>query len=137
MGLDLSKPLVPEVTHAQIDVHARLLELLRHSGPLIIALVHVTPTHLYDDMCDLLLKVFSKPASTEALLKHLIEFEVASTTVEGTLFRGNSLTTRLLTVYARREGLQWLMKSLEILIDDVRQTTFYGFVSATFSLRHS
>lgn len=128
LGFDLSA----SNTSTRQDGESALLDLLRRSGPVLVALVQCTPTDLYDDMCDLLLRAFRKPSSMQMLIEAVVEFEVETTLDEGLLFRGNSLTTRLLTTYAKQEGSPWL----EVVLEELK-TSFRDVIVGLVSLPES
>ena len=97
-------------------------QLLRQPDlTLALALCEVCTVGDYDHLTEVLMKVFHTPQSMGRFLKAIIELEVSvagqyrpsssrcvadvdDVDQEGTLFRGNSFATRILTVYARARG---------------------------------
>ncbi len=102
------------------DTWAELISLLRQPDlSLAVALCEVCPSSQFEELIEVLFKVFNTQASLVELLKAVIELEVTATDHESTLFRGNSFATRILTVYARTRGYHYLRETLKELLATV------------------
>lgn len=69
-----------------------------------------------DALCKDLLMLFNTKELAVDLLRGSIESEVKTTTSEGTLFRKNSISTHLMSMYARLLGKRYLKDTLRPLI---------------------
>lgn len=102
------------------DTWADLVGLLRQPDlSLAIALCEACPSSQFEELIEVLFKVFNTQSSLIELLKAVIELEVSATDHESTLFRGNSFATRILTVYARTRGYHYLRETLKDLLSAV------------------
>jgi neurofibromin 1 len=79
---------------------------------LAVAICDVCPNSELDNMVTLLFRLFEAKGALIGFVKVLVEREVAQTNHESELFRANSTTTRLLTVYARTYGYNYLRSTL-------------------------
>lgn len=77
------------------------------------ALVEVCPATDLDDVASLLFTIFESRNQTLRLLKTVIEMEVYRTDSAANLFRRNSIATKLITVYAKTNGTDFLHKIFE------------------------
>jgi len=102
------------------DTWAQLVAVLRQPNlSLAVALCEVCPSSQFEELIEVLFKVFHTQPSLVQLLKAVIELEVSATDHESTLFRGNSFATRILTVYARTRGYHYLRETLKELLSTV------------------
>ncbi|CAH7670866.1 hypothetical protein BY996DRAFT_4641287 [Phakopsora pachyrhizi] len=83
---------------------------------LALAMCKICGSSDFEELTDVILNVFDYRKGTIKFLKASIEREVADTDHESTVFRGNSLTTRLLTVFARAQGYDYLRNTLANLL---------------------
>ncbi|KAK4687682.1 neurofibromin 1, partial [Tremellales sp. Uapishka_1] len=81
-----------------------------------LAICESVPPGEVDEISLLLFRVFEAHGSLLALLKVLIEKEVAQTNHESELFRANSITTRILTIFAKTYGYNYVRATLQPLI---------------------
>jgi Ras GTPase-activating protein 3 len=66
-----------------------------------------------------LVRIFFKLGSLEQLLKRLIEHEVSVTSDPNTLFRGNSIATKMVDEFMKLIGLSYLRRTLQCCIDEI------------------
>ncbi|KIO22012.1 hypothetical protein M407DRAFT_28426 [Tulasnella calospora MUT 4182] len=102
------------------DRYSRLCEMVRAPDMLLaLAICEICPQSDVDDMINVLLNIFDTRGTLVALLKAMIDREVASTNDEAGLFRGNSMCTRLLSAFARLHGYNYLRSLLSPLIQQM------------------
>ncbi|WAR61885.1 hypothetical protein PtB15_12B577 [Puccinia triticina] len=70
----------------------------------------------FEEMTEVILNIFDYHKGVIKFLKASIEREVAATDHESTVFRGNLFTTRLLTIFARAQGYNYLRATLSNLL---------------------
>ncbi|KAG2060194.1 hypothetical protein BDR06DRAFT_948277 [Suillus hirtellus] len=87
----------------------QLRELVKGSD-MVLAMVicECCPANEVDMMISVLMNIFDTRASLVALLKTMIDREIAHTSSEVDLFRGNSTCTRFLSAFARIHGYNYL-----------------------------
>ncbi|KAH9939229.1 uncharacterized protein BXZ73DRAFT_88953 [Epithele typhae] len=97
--------------------HSRLCELVK--GPdmqLALAICEICPPNEVDTMNTVMLNLFDTRSSLMALLKQMIDTEVARTESDTALFRGNSTCTRFLSAFARVYGYNYLRSLIAPLV---------------------
>ncbi|OCF40958.1 neurofibromin 1 [Kwoniella heveanensis CBS 569] len=95
------------------------LELLTAPNlALAIAMVDVCPQSgsEVDELSTLLFRVFEGKGALLGLMRALIEREVALTNHESELFRANSITMRMLTIFAKTYGYNYVRATLQPLV---------------------
>ncbi|WVQ63868.1 uncharacterized protein L199_002024 [Kwoniella botswanensis] len=95
------------------------LDLL--AGPnlaIALAMVDVCPQsgNEVDELSTLLFRVFEGKGALLGLMRALIEREVALTNHESELFRANSITMRMLTIFAKTYGYNYVRATLQPLV---------------------
>ncbi|WVR09039.1 hypothetical protein IAU60_006099 [Kwoniella sp. DSM 27419] len=85
---------------------------------LAIAMVDVCPqsSNEVEELSTLLFRVYEGRGALLGLLRALIEREVAMTNHESELFRANSITMRMLTIFARTYGYNYVRATLQPLV---------------------
>ncbi|TFK62722.1 hypothetical protein BDN72DRAFT_964371 [Pluteus cervinus] len=107
----------PEDRSAAASRHARLIELVRgYEMALAMTICEICPPGEVEIMISVLLNLFNTRKSLMALLKLMIEREVAQTDNEANLFRSNSTCTRFLSAFARIHGYTYLRSLIQPLI---------------------
>ncbi|KAF7293793.1 Ras-GAP domain-containing protein [Mycena chlorophos] len=102
---------------AAVNRHSRLLELVKGSNMvLVMAICETCPQNEMEIMVSVMLNLFDTRSSLMALLKYMIEREVASTEDESQLFRGNTTCTRFLSAFAEIHGYAYLRSLIIPLI---------------------
>jgi neurofibromin 1 len=74
-----------------------------------------------DEISMLLFRTFEAKGNLLSLMKVLIEKEVQQTNHESELFRANSITTRLLTLFAKTYGYNYVRNTLQPLITNLAE----------------
>ncbi|KAI8079304.1 hypothetical protein BDF21DRAFT_493917 [Thamnidium elegans] len=91
------------------DRYEKLIDMLvQFDLNLTLALCEVSPSVDSDDAANVLLSCFASRNKTMVLLKSVIEKEVNDTENETDLFRKTSMATRLLSVYAKNNGAEYV-----------------------------
>ncbi|WOO81456.1 Neurofibromin [Vanrija pseudolonga] len=88
---------------------------------LAMAMCDVCPPGEVDEVSLMLFRVFEAKGSLLSLMKLLIEREVSQTNHESELFRANSITTRLLTMFGRAYGYNYCRSTLQPLIHHLEE----------------
>lgn len=83
---------------------------------LVLALCEACPPSEVDELTLLLFRVFEAKGTLLSLMKVLVEREVAQTNHESELFRANSITTRLLTIFAKTYGYNYVRGTIHPLL---------------------
>ncbi|KAL4081516.1 hypothetical protein V8B97DRAFT_1923406 [Scleroderma yunnanense] len=96
----------------------QLRELVKGSD-MVLAMVicECCPPNEVDMMISVLMNIFDTRASLMALLKTMIDREIAHTTSDADLFRSNSTCTRFLSAFARIHGYNYLRSLILPLIN--------------------
>ncbi|KAG0011185.1 Ras GTPase activating protein ira2, partial [Entomortierella chlamydospora] len=101
---------------AMEDRYEKLIDLIASPDlTLVLSLCHVCPVSEIDDLAIVLLHVFESRGLAMPLLKAIIMKEVRETG-ESELFRRNCMATRLLTVFAKINGAEYLKSTLQPLL---------------------
>lgn len=107
-----------------LRVYAPLQKLLReslHTEPItdsalfILSVVHKERASLGRS----LVKIFLKLGKLEELLQRLIHYEVRVTSDPNTLFRGNSLASKVIDEFMKLMGQSYLQRTLQCCIDEI------------------
>lgn len=102
---------------AMEDRYEKLIDLIASPDlNLVLSLCHVCPVSEIDDLAIVLLHVFESRGLAMPLLKAIIMKEVRETG-ESELFRRNCMATRLLTVFAKLNGAEYLKSTLQPLLN--------------------
>jgi len=79
-----------------------------------LALCEVAPVGEIDDVAQVILNIFhSNRELTLSLIKTVVEKEIIKTESPANLFRRNSMATRLLTIFAKQQGNEYLKRTLQ------------------------
>ena len=84
-----------------------------------LALCEVAPVQQVDDLAQTLFSMFDAKDLAPRLLKSLIEREVLRTESAATLFRRNSVATKLLTIFGKIHGSEYLKMTLQPLLQEL------------------
>ncbi|KAG0187398.1 Ras GTPase activating protein ira2 [Apophysomyces sp. BC1034] len=96
------------------DSYEKLVDML--VGPdfdILFALCDACPVSNMEDLTHVLLSCFGSRQKTLTLFKVVIEREVQNTESESELFRRTSITTRLLSSFAKHDGEEYLRSTLQ------------------------
>ncbi|KAL7311910.1 Ras GTPase activating protein ira2 [Mucor circinelloides] len=95
------------------DRYEKLIDMLvQNDLRIVLSLCEVCPSSDIDDVANALLACFASRNKTMTLLKAVIEREVETTENETDLFRKTSIATRLLSVYAKNNGADYVRSVL-------------------------
>eukprot|EP01114_Cavostelium_apophysatum_P004552 TRINITY_DN1484_c0_g1_i2.p1 TRINITY_DN1484_c0_g1~~TRINITY_DN1484_c0_g1_i2.p1 ORF type:complete len:1402 (-),score=458.43 TRINITY_DN1484_c0_g1_i2:3446-7651(-) len=99
------------------DKYDKLLELLFDTDlALITSLIDAVPVGEADDVATLLVRIFEANDKLSLLMKAAIEHEVSTTAAPNTLFRRNSLSTKILSACAKENGSVYLKELISPLL---------------------
>ncbi|CAG8612074.1 12667_t:CDS:10, partial [Ambispora leptoticha] len=102
------------------DQYVKLVELITGSDlSIVLSLCEVCPVFDIDEVAHMLLMIFESRGSTMALMKAVIEKEVFSTENEAELLRQNCMTAKLLSVFAKMHGSEYLRETLQPLLQNI------------------
>jgi len=95
--------------------YKKLIDLFtRPDLSIALALCEVAPVGDIDEIAQLILTIFrSNSRLTMKLIKMVVKKEVAKTESPENLFRRNSMATKLLTIFAKNEGSDYLKRTLQ------------------------
>ncbi|TPX48503.1 hypothetical protein SeLEV6574_g01999 [Synchytrium endobioticum] len=104
----------------QSERYDRLMDLMLEPGLEIVkALCEVAPVSESDEIAQVLLSLVDARGQSLRLLATVIDVEVAKTDTPANLFRRNSLSTRMLTIYGRLNGQDYLHLTLEPVLKEL------------------
>ncbi|TFK24729.1 hypothetical protein FA15DRAFT_406917 [Coprinopsis marcescibilis] len=107
----------PQERIVPVNRNARFADLLRGSDMVLaITICEICPPSEVEMIISVLLNVFDSRNSLMALMKLMVEREVAQTDSESALFRSNSTCIRLLSAFARTHGYHYLRSLINPLI---------------------
>ncbi|KNC98340.1 uncharacterized protein SPPG_06732, partial [Spizellomyces punctatus DAOM BR117] len=104
--------------------YAKLVQLLtEQEGGLDIAVAmgEVAPVADVDEVAGVLVAVFEGRGKALDLIEKVVKREVDNTDTPANLFRRNSMATRLLTIYAKSQGQEYLVRTLKPLISELTE----------------
>ncbi|PLW29693.1 hypothetical protein PCASD_22316 [Puccinia coronata f. sp. avenae] len=95
-----------------------LLDLVKpvSASGLALAMCKICESADFKEMTEVILNIFDQRKGVIKFLKASIKREVAGTDQEPMTFRGNSFTTRLLNIFARTQGYDYLRTTLSNLL---------------------
>ena len=96
--------------------------LTREDMTLVRAMAAASPTSEMDELVISLLTVFEHRHKTFALLENLIRLEIDETDSESQLLRRSSVATKMLSVYARWKGSDYLKATLSKVLERLMMT---------------
>ena len=108
----LTASLFPPLTSSLLLTASLLTSLTSHSLPL-------PASHFYYSSLHPLSHPLPSLPQLEDVLKRLIEHEVTVTTDPNTLFRGNTIVTKMVDEFMKLIGLSYLRQTLQCCIDEV------------------
>mmetsp|Transcript_2259 Transcript_2259/g.3229 ORF Transcript_2259/g.3229 Transcript_2259/m.3229 type:complete len:1961 (-) Transcript_2259:97-5979(-) len=83
------------------------------------ALLEAIDVTEYDQLAKAIVNIFEYHELTLVMLKHFITLEVQNAASAGTLFRANSIASKMMTAYSKMIGLSYLTGTLRMPIDTV------------------
>ncbi|CAG8470540.1 8562_t:CDS:10 [Ambispora gerdemannii] len=102
------------------DRYEKLVELIIGSDlSIALSLCDVCPVSDIDEVAQMLLTIFESRGRTMSLLKTVIEKEVSSTLNATELLRRNCMATKLLSVFAKMHGSDYLRETLQPVLQNI------------------
>lgn len=101
------------------EKYERLIDLLVNDLQFALALCDSCPSSEVDEISVALLNIFDSRGLGLTLLKELIEQEVANTESESELLRRNCVATKMLSVFAKWKGSDYLRKVLQKVLQRI------------------
>lgn len=94
-----------------------LVATITESRNLTIVVAEGCNAHSTDSVGELILSFYESAGRFSFLMRAMIELEVKKVKSEGSLLRQNCMTTKLWSIYARREGQDYLRRILQPMLD--------------------
>lgn len=95
------------------EKYEKLVDLLVENTEFVLALCECCPSTEVDELTIALLNIFDSKGKGLAILKGLIQREVANTESETELLRRNCVATKMLSHYAKSKGSDYLRRTLQ------------------------
>eukprot|EP01100_Stratorugosa_tubuloviscum_P000181 TRINITY_DN1038_c1_g1_i1.p1 TRINITY_DN1038_c1_g1~~TRINITY_DN1038_c1_g1_i1.p1 ORF type:complete len:534 (+),score=237.73 TRINITY_DN1038_c1_g1_i1:74-1675(+) len=106
-----------ELVETTEKIYEELLQLLLSPDlQLTIALCSAAPVTAADDIAKALINIFEVRGNTFSLLRSLITEEAANTSSASTLFRSNSMASKMMSAFGRITGQEYLQATLRPLV---------------------
>ncbi len=100
-------------SNSAVSKYSNLVELLLDdSMELCLALCETVPIAEADELAEILTNIFEANGQMQLLIKISIAVEVAKTSGSNTLFRRNSIATKIMTNFARFAGQEYLQEAI-------------------------
>ncbi|RYP13921.1 hypothetical protein DL767_010513 [Monosporascus sp. MG133] len=100
-----------------------LLELLTHDMSLAVAISSVCPSNEVEELTISLLNVFESRGLTFELMEALIRHEIEETENESEILRRNCVATKMLSIYAKWRGANYLRATLQKVLERLMLTS--------------
>eukprot|EP01113_Clastostelium_recurvatum_P029859 TRINITY_DN3611_c0_g1_i6.p1 TRINITY_DN3611_c0_g1~~TRINITY_DN3611_c0_g1_i6.p1 ORF type:complete len:1524 (-),score=306.97 TRINITY_DN3611_c0_g1_i6:45-3983(-) len=104
--------------------------LVDHNWAVPMALISILPPTEIDRTAQSLIFIFEKNGCTIPLLCRVIDREVEQTLSEGTLFRSNSVASKMLSTYSTMIGMRYVYETVGLVMHELLQATDDGTVTA-------
>ncbi|KAI0182148.1 GTPase [Hypoxylon sp. FL1284] len=105
------------------EKYDELLELLTHDMNLAVAISTVCPSGEVEELTISMLNVFESRGLTFELMEALIKQEIEETENESELLRRNCVATKMLSVYAKWKGANYLKATLQKVVERLMLTS--------------
>ncbi|EAQ83903.1 hypothetical protein CHGG_10307 [Chaetomium globosum CBS 148.51] len=105
------------------EKYDKLLELLASDPSLAAAMSAVCPSHEVDELTISLLNIYESRGSCYVLLEALIKQEIEETDNESELLRRTCVATKMLTIYAKWKGVDYLKDTLQNVVERLMMTS--------------
>ncbi|GAP90127.1 putative GTPase-activator protein for Ras-like [Rosellinia necatrix] len=100
-----------------------LLQLLTQDMGLVIAISSACPSHEVEELTVALLNIFESRGLAFELMEALIKQEVETTDKEAELLRRNCVPTKMLSIYAKWKGSNYLKATLQKVVERLMLTS--------------
>ncbi|KAH8677702.1 GTPase-activator protein for ras-like GTPase [Xylariales sp. PMI_506] len=105
------------------EKYDELLDLLTHDTHLAIAIATICPSGEVDEVTMSLLNIFEVRGLGFELMEALIKQEIEETENESEILRRNCVATKMLSIYAKWKGAQYLRDTLQKVIERLMHTS--------------
>ncbi|KAK8107613.1 neurofibromin 1 [Apiospora kogelbergensis] len=103
--------------------YEELLDILTHDLHLAVAISTVCPSSEVDELTISLLNIFETRGLTFELMEALIKQEIEETENESEILRRNCVATKILSVYAKWKGAEYLRATLQKVVERLMLTS--------------
>lgn len=105
------------------EKYDELLSLLTHDTQLAVAIATVCPSNEVDELTISLLNIFESRGRAFDLMEGLIKQEIEETENESEILRRNCVATKVLSIYAKWKGAQYLRDTLQKVVERLMLTS--------------
>ncbi|KAI1472094.1 uncharacterized protein F4812DRAFT_416560 [Daldinia caldariorum] len=105
------------------EKYDELLELLTHDMNLAVAISTVCPSGEVEELTISMLYIFESRGRTFELMEALIKQEIEDTDNESEILRRNCVATKMLSIYARWKGANYLKATLQKVVERLMLTS--------------
>ncbi|KAK9779340.1 putative GTPase-activator protein for ras-like GTPase [Seiridium cardinale] len=105
------------------EKYDELLSLLTHDTQLAVAIATVCPSNEVDELTISLLNIFESRGMAFDLMEGLIRQEIEETENESEILRRNCVATKVLSIYAKWKGAQYLRDTLQKVVERLMLTS--------------
>ncbi|KAK6954912.1 hypothetical protein Daesc_002541 [Daldinia eschscholtzii] len=105
------------------EKYDELLELLTHDMNLAVAISTVCPSGEVEELTISMLYIFESRGRTFELMEALIKQEIEDTENESEILRRNCVATKMLSIYARWKGANYLKATLQKVVERLMLTS--------------
>ncbi|KAI1381086.1 GTPase [Hypoxylon crocopeplum] len=105
------------------EKYDELLELLTHDMNLAVAISTVCPSSEVEELTISMLNIFESRGLTYELMEALIKQEIEDTENESEILRRNCVATKMLSIYAKWKGANYLKATLQKVVERLMLTS--------------
>ncbi|KAI1382753.1 GTPase [Hypoxylon trugodes] len=105
------------------EKYDELLELLTHDMSLAVAISTVCPSSEVEELTISMLNIFESRGLTFELMEALIKQEIEETENESEILRRNCVATKMLSIYAKWKGSNYLKATLQKVVERLMLTS--------------
>ncbi|KAI0831620.1 GTPase [Hypoxylon sp. FL0890] len=105
------------------EKYDELLELLTHDMNLAVAISTVCPSSEVEELTISMLNIFESRGRTFELMEALIKQEIEDTENESEILRRNCVATKILSIYAKWKGANYLKATLQKVVERLMLTS--------------
>ncbi|KAH8203248.1 hypothetical protein TruAng_002546 [Truncatella angustata] len=105
------------------EKYDELLSLLTHDTQLAVAIASVCPSGEVDELTISLLNIFESRGMAFELMEGLIKQEIEDTENESEILRRNCVATKVLSIYAKWKGSNYLRETLQKVVERLMLTS--------------
>ncbi|KAI8974377.1 hypothetical protein BDB01DRAFT_807208 [Pilobolus umbonatus] len=106
--------------NVMIDRYEKLIDMLVEADmAIVMSLCEVCPSADTIGLAEVLLTAFDSRCKVDVLLKAVVQREVSLTEQETTLFRGTTIATRILSIFAKLSCLDYIRLTLQPALEEI------------------